>query len=157
MKTKIVVTASPASRSKAKLRQFIVVGADVFRLNFSHGNYIEFEQTIHTILELNRELNTHIPILANLAGPKIRIGNLPGGHMTTKKGDRLIFTKKRDETDDEKIFINYTDFPSNIKPDDAILPDDGKLILRIESTNKIDEAVAHVEIGGMLFSRKGVI
>jgi pyruvate kinase len=105
---------------------------------------------------LNEELNTYIPILADLQGPKIRIGNLPGDRMTIKKGDHLTFTTIMDPTDTEKIHINYPGFPADIKPGDTILLDDGKLSLRIESTNRKDEVVAKVVIGGELNSRKGV-
>ena len=156
MKTKIVATIGPASSSKSMLRQLIHAGADVFRLNFSHAEYSNVELIIKTIRELNKELNTHIPILADLQGPKIRIGNLPGDRMTIKKGDRLIFTTIKGDKNPAKIFINYPDFPKDIKPGDSILVDDGKLTLQIDKTNGEDEVVAKVLIGGELCSRKGV-
>jgi len=156
MKTKIVATVGPASRSKEKLRQLIDAGADVFRINFSHVDYAEFEETINTIRELNRELNTHIPILADLQGPKIRIGNLPDNHIFLETGDQVIFTTLTDQHSPQKIFINYPDFPKDVTKGDKILLDDGKFTLAIEKTNNTDEVVARVEIGGILSSRKGV-
>jgi pyruvate kinase len=156
MKTKIVATIGPASSSKTMLKQLIRAGVDVFRLNFSHVEYAGAERTIKIIRELNKEMNAHIPILADLQGPKIRIGNLPGGMIKIKKGDRLTFTTLRDDSSPDKIFINYPDFPKDIKPGNSILLDDGKLTLQIEKTNGENEVVAKVLIGGELNSRKGV-
>jgi pyruvate kinase len=156
MKTKIVATIGPASSSKTILKQLIHAGVDVFRINFSHAEYSNVEKIIKTIRELNLELNTHIPILADLQGPKIRIGNLPGDKIKIRKGDRLTFTTIPGDSNPSRIFINYPDFPKDIKSGDSILLDDGKLTLQIEETNCKDEVVAKVLIGGELNSRKGV-
>jgi len=156
MKTKIVATIGPASSSASAIKQLIRAGADVFRINFSHAEYSNVEHIIKTLRRLNRELNVHIPILADLQGPKIRIGNVPGDMIKVKKGDRLVFTTKPTDSDSAKIFINYPDFPKDVHPGNSILLDDGKLSLQIEKTNGKDEVEAKVLIGGELKSRKGV-
>ncbi|MBE0640213.1 MAG: pyruvate kinase [Bacteroidales bacterium] len=156
MKTKIVATIGPASSSRQTLEQLISAGVDVLRLNFSHGNYSEFERIITDIRELNRKMDTHVAILADLQGPKIRIGEIEGGGMIIRKGDQLILTTNRDHTGKNQIFINYGDFPKDVKPGEKILLDDGKFTLQIVETDGITEVKAEVVIGGKLMPRKGV-
>ena len=134
MKTKIIATIGPSSSSKTALKKLIFAGVDVFRLNFSHGNHSEFERIIADIRELNRKFETHIPILADLQGPKIRIGNVPGGQMVLKKGDMITLTVDRRGEASGKIYVSYPDFPCDVRTD----------------------AQARVMIGGVLFPKKGV-
>ncbi len=156
MKTKIIATIGPASSSKTLLKRLIFAGVDVFRLNFSHGNYSEFERIIADIRELNRKLETYIPILADLQGPKIRIGEVPDGNLLLKKGDIITFTIDKEDTKTGKILVNYPDFPRDVRPGEKILLDDGKLTMQISETDGVKEAKARVMIGGNLASRKGV-
>ncbi len=156
MKTKIIATIGPASSSKTVLKKLIFAGVDVFRLNFSHGTYSDFERIIRDIRELNSKLETHIPILADLQGPKIRIGNVPGGQMVLKNGDKLIFTADRRGEAAGKIFVSYPDFPRDVHAGETLLLDDGKLTLQVISTDGYTDVQARVLIGGVLFPRKGV-
>jgi len=156
MKTKIIATLGPASSSKNMLKKLIFAGVDVFRLNFSHGKYDEFERIIADIHELNHKLETHIAILADLQGPKIRIGELPGGFFELKKDALVEFTTLRETEISDKIFINYPDFPRDVKAGESILLDDGKMTLQITETDQKTKVKARVVIGGKLMPRKGV-
>ncbi len=156
MKTKIIATIGPASSSSQILKKLIYAGADVFRLNFSHGNHKDFEKIISTIRDINEKLDTKVAILADLQGPKIRIGDVKDGQMMIRKGDLLTFTTRMEGKLPEEIFINYPGFPSDVKPGENILLDDGKLTLQILETDKNTKVTAKVIIGGLLLSKKGV-
>lgn len=156
MKTKIVATIGPASSSPLMLENLMKAGVDVFRLNFSHGNHSEFERIIGTIRELNNDLGTHVAILADLQGPKIRIGEIAGGEMMIRKDDELILTTSLDHLTKDRIFINYADFPKDVKPGENILLDDGKFTLQVIDTDGRSDVRTKVIIGGKLMPRKGV-
>lgn len=156
MKTKIVATIGPASSSREILQKLIRSGVDVFRLNFSHGIHSVLEPIIHDIRELNKEVGAHVAILADLAGPKIRIGEIPDGGMMISPGDQLTFTTTAVKPESGKIFINYADFPRDVRVGEMILLDDGKLTMQIIRTDGVAEVLAKVVIGGRLSSRKGV-
>lgn len=156
MKTKIVATIGPASSSKTILKKLIFAGVDVFRLNFSHGNYDEFSQIISDIHALNKKLETHVSILADLQGPKIRIGNIAGGELELKKNDELTFSTQPVEDGSDKIFINYKHFPADVHKGEKILLDDGKITMIVTEITSDSEVKARVQIGGKLMSRKGV-
>jgi len=157
MKTKIVATIGPASDSPATLRKMIYAGADVFRLNFSHGTHEAFGRTIANIHQLNEKLGTHVAILVDLQGPKIRIGDVGEAGRKFKKDELLIFTVVAENASPEKILINYADFPKDVRPGETILLDDGKIALKIEETMpEKGEVVAKALAAGVLYSRKGV-
>lgn len=156
MKTKIIATIGPASSTPEVLRRLILAGVDVFRLNFSHGNHQEMDEIIRSIRKLNAELNTFVPILADLSGPKIRIGEIPGGSLTIPAGGIITFTTEENQAKETKIFINYPHFPRDVRPGQKILLDDGKLTFEIISTDKVKEVTARAILGGILSSRKGV-
>jgi pyruvate kinase len=156
MKTKIIVTVGPASSSAQILKKLIYAGADVFRLNFSHGNHKDFEKIISTIRDINKKLDTKVAILADLQGPKIRVGDINNGQMMIRKGDLLTFTTRMQGKLPEEIFINYPGFPADVKPGENILLDDGKLTLQIVETDKRNKVTAKVIIGGLLLPKKGV-
>jgi pyruvate kinase len=156
MKTKIVATVGPACSSKKMLRNLMVAGVDVFRLNFSHGKHEDVKEIISTIGELNLELDMHVSILADLQGPKIRIGEVVNGEVALVDGEILTITTVEAISDSTRLFTSYSDFPKDVKPGEFVLLDDGKLMLRVESTNSKDEVMATVVHGGILSSRKGM-
>tara|TARA_B100000767_G_scaffold76495_1_gene73091 strand:- start:12902 stop:14326 length:1425 start_codon:yes stop_codon:yes gene_type:complete len=155
-KTKIVATLGPASSSRAMLKKLLNAGVDVFRINFSHASYDKTAETIKNIRELSVELKIHASILADLQGPKIRLG-LVKEKSFLNKGDVLEITTKSLKLGSEKhVSINYLDFPKDVRSGEKILINDGKLICKVLETNKKDLVRAKVIQGGPLESRKGV-
>jgi pyruvate kinase len=154
--TKVVVTIGPASSSKEVLEKMFHEGIDVCRLNFSHGTHEEHLQVIKNILELNQELNTNVAILADLQGPKIRIGEVENNSIVLKEGDELLIVTEKCLGTSKKLYLSYKEFPKDVQKGDFILIDDGKLKLETIETNKKDTVKAKVINGGTLSSKKGV-
>ena len=151
-KTKIIATIGPSTFSKEILSRIIQKGVNVCRLNFSHISHKKAKEIISTIKEVNQKLHVHTAILADLQGPKIRVGVF-SKPIKLKKGEEVIFcTKKTKKT----IHINYKKFAQDVDLNDKVLIDDGKLILSVIETNKKDTVRLRVVFGGMLFSNKGV-
>lgn len=155
-RTKIVATLGPATSSREILKQMILEGVDVFRVNFSHADYDTVKKTIKTIRSLSDELDTHVAILGDLQGPKLRVGVMkeevivqPGDELSFFTGDEFEGTKK-------KVYMNYANFPKDVNPGERVLLDDGKLIFEVLETNKKDEVKVMVIQGGPLRSKKGV-
>ena len=155
-KTKIVATIGPASSSYDVLKNLILAGVDVCRLNLSHGDDTLQKNVIDTIRIINAELKTTVAILVDLQGPKIRIGEVENNHIILENGAEVIFSTKECLGDSNRLSINYMQFPADVALDDKILIDDGKVVLRVTGTNRIDEVKATVESGGAVSSRKGV-
>ena len=155
-KTKIIATLGPASSSKTMLSKLIVSGVDVFRVNFSHADHKDVERIVSDIKALRIKHNKHVSILGDLQGPKIRLGNVVP-ETFLKKGDSILFsTKKIKNGDSNRVTINYTSFPKDVKKGETVLVDDGKIILQVEKTDR-DTSVNLVVIqGGLLSSNKGV-
>lgn len=154
-KTKIVATIGPASMNKHTLEKMIRAGADVCRINSSHGEQAMMKTIIDNVRELNTELNTHVAILFDLQGPKIRIGDVEKGEFLLKEDSIIELTTKESLGTPEKLYIRYPQFYKDVETDEKILIDDGKLELVI--TDIIGEKViAKVTHGGILSSRKGV-
>ena len=151
-KTKIIATIGPATSSKVMLKKIIQRGVNVCRLNFSHLEHDLAKVIISNIKEINQELNMHTAILADLQGPKIRVGVFEKP-IKLKKGDEVIFSTKRKKN---TIHISYINFAKDVREKDRVLLDDGKLALLVISTNKKDTVVLKVIFGGLLQSRKGV-
>jgi pyruvate kinase len=155
-KTKIVATLGPATSTKEVLRKMIIAGVDVFRINFSHADYEDVADRIKMIRELNEELETSISILADLQGPKLRVGVM-AGEVVVSPGDEITFvTGKPFEGTAEKVYMNYAAFPKDVKAGERILLDDGKLMFEVMTTNGVNEVRAKVIQGGPLKSKKGV-
>lgn len=155
-KTKIVATLGPSTNSKTVLRNMIKSGVNVFRLNFSHAKYEDVERKVEIIRNLSEEMGVNIGILADLQGPKLRIGPMQGDAVVMK-GDIITFaTGERFKGTADRVYMNYSNFPKDVKLKERILLDDGKLIFEVIETNREDEVKAKVIQGGPLRSRKGV-
>ena len=155
-KTKIVATLGPATSTKDILKGMLEEGVDVFRINFSHADYKDVEARIKMIRELNKEFGYTAAILADLQGPKLRVGVMKGD-VVVNEGDEIIFaTGKRFEGTKERVYMTYDRFPQDAKPGERILLDDGKLLFEVVSTDKKSEVKARVIQGGPLKSKKGV-
>ncbi len=157
-RTKIIATIGPASSDKDTLRRMFQKGVDVCRLNFSHGDYDAHLQTIKTVRELNKELGIDVSILADLQGPKIRVGQLPDEGILLESGKTVQFVTSecKGKNCKNKVFINYEEFAEDVTKGDTILIDDGKMKLEVIDTNKKDTATLKIIHGGILKSRKGV-
>lgn len=156
MRTKIIATVGPASSSREMLKTLIDAGTSVFRLNFSHGSHADHLQVIENVNSLNKELGTHVALLGDLQGPKIRIGVVEGKEMKITDGQILTFTTHECICTPEHIYISYQEFARDVNIGEDIVLDDGKLALRVVSTNGVDEVKTVVVHGGILTSNKGV-
>ncbi len=146
----------PASAKKDVLLAMIRAGVNICRLNFSHGKAQDHKAVIDTIREINAEYKTNVGILADLQGPKIRIGLVKDGGIHLINGTRINITTHELIGDDNQIYITYETFPQDVQPDEIILLDDGKIQMKVIETNKVDTVVCEVMHGGILTSRKGV-
>lgn len=155
-RTKIVATMGPATKSKEILKNMILEGVNVFRINFSHADYNVVKENISLVRKLSDELGTNIAILADLQGPKLRVG-LMEENVKISPGDTIRFCTGEEFTGNKsKVYMNYSDFPNDVKKGERILVDDGKLLFEILNTNGVDEVKAKVIQGGVLSSKKGV-
>ncbi len=149
-RTKIIVTIGPSSSKKVVIRKMISKGADAVRLNFSHGTLQEKKDIILKIREEASNLKKHIPIIADLQGPVIRIYTSPES-LVVKKEEKIEIKKGRG-----KIKVNNTEFFENVEVNDILLVDDGKLVFKvIKKDNGILKVVSQVD--GILYSRKKVL
>jgi pyruvate kinase len=155
-KTKIIATLGPSSTALSKLKSLIQAGVNVFRVNFSHASHADVLETVSNIREISASINTHVAILGDLQGPKIRLGVVEE-NSKIKKGDLIsITTKNVDLGNSSIVSINYPDFPKDVSENEKILVDDGKLIFKVVKSNKKDLVEAKVVQGGVLKSKKGV-
>lgn len=154
--TKIVATLGPATSSKKVLKAMLESGVNIFRINFSHANYKDVEERIQMIRELNEKYGYNAGILADLQGPKLRVGVMKE-EVIVSKGDIITFaTGEEFQGTAERVYMNYESFPRDVKAKERILLDDGKLIFEVVKTNGKNEVEAKVIQGGPLRSRKGV-
>lgn len=156
-KTKIVATLGPASTSKEVLKEMILQGLNVCRLNFSHGSYDDHKKTVETIREINQELGKHTAILVDLQGPKIRVGEMENNGVDLVNGAEFSFTtSEKIVGTKDKAYLSYQTFPKDVKAGEKVLLDDGKLMLEVVETNGKDLVKTKVLHGGILSSNKGV-
>ena len=155
-KTKIVATLGPSCSTKETIKAMIDSGVNVFRINFSHADYEDVQERIDIIRELNEEFNYNTGILADLQGPKLRVGVMKDD-IVVNVGDTIIFSTKEEFLGTkERVYMKYKTFPLDVNPGERLLVDDGKLIFEILETDKKTEVKAKVIQGGPLKSKKGV-
>lgn len=155
-KTKIVATLGPACSSKEVIKKMIDAGVNVFRINFSHADYVDVKERIDIIRGLNDEFGYNTAILADLQGPKLRVGVMKED-VVVNPGDIITFQTAEDVPGTkERVYMNYKEFPRDVNPGEKILLDDGKLMFEALETNGTTEVVCKVIQGGPLKSKKGV-
>jgi len=154
-KTKIIATIGPSSSSSKTMEQMMLEGVDVFRINFSHAKHNEVKKTIKLIREIDKKFSLNTAIIADLQGPKLRIGKMKK-NSSFNQGDKItIDSKSQLVGNSKKLYVNYKNLAKDIKEGENILLDDGKIILKILSTNKRDLITAEVIQGGNIDSNKG--
>jgi pyruvate kinase len=155
-KTKIIATVGPASNKYETLVGLVSEGVNVFRLNFSHGTHDQHLEVIQHIRKINEESPRSIAIMADLQGPKLRVGELEGGALELAMGDEFLFSSKPCIGTKDCVYISYPDFARDVKLGEKILLDDGKMeVIAVEITP--DEKVrVKVTVPGTLLPKKGV-
>ncbi len=155
-RTKIIATMGPASSSKEVLKEMILNGLDVCRLNFSHGKHEDHLKVMNTIREINSEYKTNVSILADLQGPKLRVGDMENNGVLLEDGTFFNIVTNECLGTKEQAYLTYKEFPRDVAVNDEILIDDGKIKLLVVKTNNIDTVKTKVINGGILSSHKGV-
>ena len=153
-RTKIIATVGPASNSKEVLRELMLSGTDIFRLNFSHGEHSMHQQVINTVRELNKEMGTYVSLLQDLQGPKIRVNEVEEGTILDD-GHKFIITVNELKGDKRIASTSYKSLVNDVKAGNAILIDDGKIELKVKKVEG-DDVITEVIHGGPLLSRKGM-
>ena len=154
-RTKIVCTIGPASAKPEVLARMMRTGMNVCRLNFAHGDFASHAATIQLIRETARAIDHRIAILADLPGPKIRLGVLAGGEATLERGDAVVLTTAAVEGSRQRLPVQFSELPQSVRPGDALFLNDGFLRLAVEAIRGT-EVDCRVEVGGRLLSHKGV-
>lgn len=155
-KTKILATIGPASNNYSTLLGLIRAGVDAFRLNFSHGTHEDHLQVYEYIQHINKKYRTNIAVLADLQGPKLRVGEMENGKIPLQKGDILTFVNEPCVGTAEKVYMSYEQFAKDVKVGEKVLVDDGNVQLLVKATNGVNEVKLEVLYGEYLASRKGV-
>jgi len=153
--TKIVATLGPASTDLKVLEQMLAAGVDVVRLNFSHGTAKDHQDRAALVRQVSKKLGREIAIMADLQGPKIRIGKFADGKIHLEAGDKFILDADCKLGDRHKVGLDYLDLPRDVKAGDQLLLNDGLIVIRVE---KVSGNCIHteVELGGELSNNKGI-
>jgi pyruvate kinase len=154
-KAKILATLGPSSTDSSRIQELYEAGADVFRLNFSHGNHDEHRARYVAIRQLERQVGRPIGILADLQGPKLRVGAFDGGKVALKKDGPYRLDLDETPGNERRAPLPHPEIFAALKPGTNLLLDDGRLRLVVEDCGA-DFAETHVVTGGLLSDRKGV-
>jgi pyruvate kinase len=156
-RTKIVATVGPACDTYEKLLELVKAGVNIFRLNFSHGTHENKAQIIEHIRAINLKEPYNISILADLQGPKLRVGEIENGALLIEPGDILTFTSKEKVVGTkEKIYVSYPNLHEDVEVGNKIMIDDGKLEVVVTDITKAGDVKVQVTYGGLLLPKKGV-
>jgi pyruvate kinase len=155
-KTKIVATIGPATSSREVLKDMILQGLDVVRLNFSHGNYEDHLQVINHVRSIDIEIGTNTSLLADLQGPKLRVGEMENGSVNLVSGEKITISTTKQIGTSKVVYTNYKEFARDVQAGETVLLDDGKLAFKILNTNGKDTVECEVLQGGPLSSKKGL-
>ncbi len=153
--TKIVATLGPATSSPEVLERLIEAGVDVVRMNFSHGTVEDHQNRARMVREIGARYGKQIGILADLQGPKIRVGKFAENKITLKSGDKFILDADCELGDQTRVGIDYKELPRDVKAGDMLLLNDGLLVFEVLSVKK-NEIDCRVKQGGVLSNNKGI-
>ena len=155
LRVKIVCTIGPTSREPEVLTRLVEAGMNVVRLNMSHGTHEYHRGTIERVRTISEHLQVPVAILADLQGPKLRVGKQREGGVPVRKGERLVLTADDVIGEPGRVPIQYKDLPSQTRPGERILLDDGLIELEVLESSPT-EIVTKVVIGGLLTDNKGM-
>ncbi|MCB1319559.1 MAG: pyruvate kinase, partial [Leptospiraceae bacterium] len=153
--TKIIATLGPASANAESIRTLIRAGSDCFRLNFSHGSGVTMDPLVDLVRQVSREEGVYIPILADIQGPKLRVGRLPEEGVSLKDGTGFILTTREIMGSADEVHSPYEYLTRDLKTGARVLLADGTIELKVERVEKQD-VHCRVVHGGRLFSNKGI-
>jgi pyruvate kinase len=153
--TKIVATLGPASSSQDVLTRMLAAGVDVVRLNFSHGTAADHQERARVVREAAASLGREVAIMADLQGPKIRVGKIEGGKVTLKPNQVYVLDADAELGNEERVGLDYKELPRDVGPGAVLLLDDGLIRLRVDSVRG-NEIFTRVEVGGVLRNNKGI-
>ncbi len=155
-KTKIIATVGPACNTYDKLLALIKEGVNVFRLNFSHGTHEQHKQVMDHVKAINLKFTYNIALLADLQGPKLRVGEIIDNALDLKEGDEFYFTNEKCIGTLEGIYISYPNFANDVRVGEKILLDDGKIEVLVKEIGTDKRVKVEVLTAGLLSSKKGV-
>ena len=153
--TKILATIGPSSATREQLEKLIDAGADAFRINFSHGTHAEHKARVKLIRQLEKEKGRYISILADLQGPKLRVGTFRDNSVLLKEGQTFVLDMNPEPGDDSRVCLPHKEIFQALKSGDDLLVNDGYIVLKVLSCDK-KHAVTKVKVGGIISSHKGV-
>lgn len=154
-RTKILATIGPSSASKESIEQLIDAGADAFRFNFSHGTHDEHKERYNTVRKLAKDKNLHITIVADMQGPKLRVGEFKDGKIELKNGQKFTLDLDKTLGDEKRVNLPHKEIFQALKPGEDLLLNDGNIRLRVDECDA-KHAITTVMVGGPLSSHKGV-
>lgn len=155
-KTKIVATVGPACNTYEKLLELVQAGVNVFRLNFSHGTHEQHLEIIDHINSINKDYMFNIAILADLQGPKLRVGKIENDELELHSNNTLYFTNEKCMGTLNGVYISYPNFSKDVKAGETILIDDGKIEVIVEEILENGNVKTKVKTPGILSSNKGI-
>jgi pyruvate kinase len=157
VKTKIISTVGPASSSLEKLTELVLAGTDVFRLNFAHGHHDWLAGVVSAIRKVSSDLDRPVGILGDLAGPKIRLEELPGGVIHCRSGDKFEFARSADPANPHRLTCTYEKLVDEVEVNDRVLLADGTVSMLVAEKYPAEgRVVCVVEQAGDIRSRQGL-
>lgn len=154
-KTKIVCTIGPASESQEVMKRMIEAGMNVARLNFSHGDFAGHKTVIENLRAASKSLGRRVAIMADLSGPKMRIGTITPEPIDLKPGDTFVLTADDIAGDQNRVSVSFADLPKRVKAGDMLFLNDGYIQIQVVRVTGND-VICTVRVGGELRSRKGL-
>ena len=153
--THVIATIGPSCADEEKISALMDAGVDAFRFNFSHGTHKEHKERYNLVRKLSKQKGRHIAVVADLQGPKLRVGDFKESKVELKEGQHFVLDMKNELGNDKRVTLPHKEIFAAIKPGDELLVNDGNIVLSIESKTDTS-ADTIVKVGGTLSSRKGV-